>query len=75
MPGKTNPTQNEALTMVCAEVIANNLAVTFGGSSGHLELNTYKPLIIFNILRSIRLLTDSVKSFNKHCVKSLKVNF
>ena len=74
MPGKINPTQSEALTMVCAEVIACDNAVAFGGSSGHLELNTFKPLIIFNILRSINLLSSGMQSFNKHCLQGLKAN-
>lgn len=74
MPGKVNPTQSEALTMVCAEVIGCDTAVSFGGASGHFELNVFKPMIIFNILRSIRLLSDSVCSFQKHCVNGIKAN-
>ena len=74
MPGKVNPTQSEALTMVCAEVIGCDMAVSMGGSQGHFELNAFKPLIIFNILRAIRLLSDACSSFNKHCIQGLKAN-
>ena len=74
MPGKVNPTQSEALTMVCAEVIGCDMAVSIGGSQGHFELNVFKPLIIFNILRAIRLLSDACNSFNKHCIQGLKAN-
>lgn len=68
MPGKVNPTQCEALCMVCAQVIGNHAAVTAGGMQGHLQLNTFKPLIIFNVLQSIALLSDAVSSFNRHCL-------
>ena len=74
MPGKVNPTQIEALTMVCAEVIGCDTAVAIGASSGHFELNVFKPLIIFNILRAIRLLSDAMVSFQKHCVEGIKPN-
>ncbi len=74
MPGKVNPTQCEAITMVCAQVMGNNVAVTVGGSNGHLQLNVYKPLIVSNVLRSIRLLADSCESFNKHCVVGIVAN-
>ena len=74
MPGKVNPTQSEALTMVCAEVIGCDIAVSVGGSQGHFELNVFKPLIIFNILRALRLLSDACNSFNKHCIQGLKAN-
>ncbi len=74
MPGKVNPTQSEALTMVCAEVTGCDVAVSVGGASGHFELNVFKPMIIFNILRSIRLLSDAVYSFQKHCVNGIKAN-
>lgn len=74
MPGKVNPTQAEALTMVCAQVIGNDLAVTVGGSFGHFELNVFKPVILFNILSSIRLLADSLESFNKFCVSGIAAN-
>jgi fumarate hydratase class II len=68
MPGKVNPTQVEALTMVAAQVMGNHVAVTIAGSQGHLELNVYKPVIIANVLRSIRLLADACVSFTEHCV-------
>uniref|UniRef100_A0A336M2X4 fumarate hydratase n=1 Tax=Culicoides sonorensis TaxID=179676 RepID=A0A336M2X4_CULSO len=74
MPGKVNPTQCEALTMVCAQVMGNNVAVSVGGSNGHFELNVFKPLIVSNVLRSIRLLTDSSKAFTKNCVVGIKAN-
>ncbi|XDD46157.1 class II fumarate hydratase [Leptospira sp. WS39.C2] len=74
MPGKVNPTQSEALTMVCAQVMGNDVAVTIGGASGNFELNVFKPLIIFNVLNSIRLLSDSCHSFAKHCVVGIKPN-
>jgi len=74
MPGKVNPTQCEAVTMVSAQVMGNNVAVTVGGSNGHLQLNVYKPLIIRNVLHSIMLLSDSVRSFNKYCVVGIKPN-
>jgi len=74
MPGKVNPTQCEALTMVCCQVMGNDVALTMGGASGHFELNTYKPLIAHNLLQSIRLLADACKSFDEHCVKGLHAN-
>lgn len=74
MPGKVNPTQCEAMTMVCAQVMGNNVAVTVGGSNGHFELNVFKPLIVFNVLNSIRLLADASESFNEHCVAGIKAN-
>ena len=74
MPGKINPTQIEALSMVCIQVISNNNAVTIANSQGNFELNAYKPVIIYNILQSINLLSDSIFSFNKRCLKGLKVN-
>jgi fumarate hydratase class II len=74
MPGKVNPTQAEALTMVCAQVIGNGTAVTVAGSHGHLELNVFKPVIIRNVLESIRLLSDAVDSFTVHCIDGLKPN-
>ena len=67
MPGKVNPTQCEALTMVCAQVIGNDVAVAFGGAQGHFELNVFKPLIANNLLQSARLLADAVMSFDQHC--------
>jgi fumarate hydratase class II len=72
MPGKVNPTQAEALTMVCAQVFGNDVAVTFGGASGNFELNVYKPLIISNVLRSIRLLSDASESFEEHCARGIE---
>lgn len=74
MPGKVNPTQCEAMTMVCAEVMGNNVAVTVAGSNGHFELNVFKPVIIFNVLRSIRLLADASISFTDNCVVGIKAN-
>jgi fumarate hydratase class II len=72
MPGKVNPTQSEALTMVCAQVFGNDVAVTVGGASGNFELNVYKPLIISNVLRSIRLLADACDSFEEHCARGIE---
>ena len=72
MPGKVNPTQAEALTMVCAQVMGNHIAVTVAGSHGHLELNVFKPVIIHNVLQSIALLSDAMASFVAHCVNGLK---
>ncbi|XP_076247410.1 fumarate hydratase, mitochondrial [Calliopsis andreniformis] len=74
MPGKVNPTQCEAITMVCAQVMGNNVAVTVGGSNGHFELNVFKPLIVSNVLRSARLLGDACASFTKNCVVGIKPN-
>ena len=74
MPGKVNPTQCEALTMVCAQVMGNNTAVSFAGSQGHFELNVYKPLIAANVLQSIRLLCDATVSFSDNCVVGIKAN-
>ncbi|WP_319541489.1 class II fumarate hydratase [uncultured Pseudodesulfovibrio sp.] len=74
MPGKVNPTQCEALTMVAMQVIANDAAVTMGGTSGALQMNAYKPLIIRNVLHSIRLLTDGMRSFRKHLLEGLEPN-
>ena len=75
MPGKVNPTQSEALTMVCAEVMGNDVAVSIGGASGNFELNVFKPLIIHNVLRSIRLLSDSMHSFNEFCAVGIEPNY
>ena len=72
MPGKVNPTQSEALTMVCAQVFGNDVAVTFGGASGNFQLNVYKPLIISNVLRSVRLLADAAESFDVHCARGIE---
>jgi fumarate hydratase, class II len=74
MPGKVNPTQCEALTMVCAQVMGNQVAVTVGGASGHFELNVFKPLIIRNVLHSVNLLADACDSFNKNCVVGIEAN-
>lgn len=74
MPGKVNPTQCEAMTMCCAQVMGNHTAVTIGGSNGHFELNVFKPLIIRNVLHSITLLGDAAESFNLKCVSGIKAN-
>lgn len=74
MPGKVNPTQSEALTMVCAQVMGNDVAVSIGGSNGHFELNVFKPLIIANILQSARLLGDACVSFNENCAEGIRPN-
>lgn len=74
MPGKVNPTQAEALTMVCAQVMGNHVAVTIGASQGHMELNVYKPMIIHNVLQSIRLLRDGCASFTQNCVVGIEAN-
>ncbi|WP_440913318.1 class II fumarate hydratase [Candidatus Pelagibacter sp.] len=74
MPGKVNPTQCEAVTMVCANVIGNQNGITMAGSHGHFELNVFKPLIAHNILQSIDLLADSTKNFALYCVKGIKAN-
>jgi fumarate hydratase class II len=74
MPGKVNPTQCEALTMVCAEVMGNDVAVSVGGASGNFELNVFKPLIIHNVLRSLRLLTDSMHNFTRFCAVGIEPN-
>lgn len=74
MPGKVNPTQAEALTMVCAQVMGNDVAINIGGLSGNLELNVFKPLIIFNLLNSIRLLSDACVSFNDNCAVGIEPN-
>jgi fumarate hydratase, class II len=74
MPGKVNPTQSEALTMVCYQVMGNNVSVTLGASNGHLELNVFKPLIIFNVLQSIRLLADGCRSFTDNCVVGIEAD-
>jgi len=74
MPGKVNPTQCESLTMVCAQVMGNHVTVTIGGSNGHFELNVFKPVIISNVLQSIRLLGDGAKSFSKNCVVGIEAN-
>ena len=74
MPGKVNPTQSEAMTMVAAQVIGNDTTINVGGSSGNFELNVFKPVMIYNLLQSIRLLADSCRSFNDHCVIGIEPN-
>jgi fumarate hydratase class II len=74
MPGKVNPTQCEALSMVAAQVMANNVAVTLGGAGGTLEMNAYKPLIIYNVMQSIRLMSDSMQNFRRFLVDGMKAN-
>lgn len=74
MPGKVNPTQCEAMTMVCVQVIANDTAIAMADSQGHFELNVFKPMLIYNFLQSVDLLNGTCHSFNKYCVKGLKAN-
>ena len=74
MPGKVNPTQCEAVTMVCVKVIGNHNGITMAGSHGHFELNVFKPLIIHNILQSINIMADSSKAFSNYCIKGLKAD-
>ena len=74
MPGKVNPTQSEAVTMVCVKVIGNHNGITMAGSHGHFELNVFKPLIIHNILQSIEIMADSTKTFSLYCVKGIKAD-
>merc|ERR1712226_678419 len=74
MPGKVNPTQCEAITMVAAQVMGNHVAVTIGGSNGHFELNVFKPMMVANVLRSIRLIGDSATCFAKSCVEGISPN-
>ena len=74
MPGKVNPTQSEAVTMVCVKVIGNHNGITMEGSNGHFELNVFKPLIIHNILQSIEIMSDSSKTFALYCVKGIKAD-
>lgn len=74
MPGKVNPTQSEALTMVCAQVMGNDAAINIGGLSGNFELNVFKPMMIFNLLNSIRLLADACESFNDNCAVGIEPN-
>ena len=74
MPGKVNPTQCEAITMVCAQIIGNDTAITFGGSQGHYELNVFKPMMAANLLNSATLLGDACHSFEQHCVSGIKPN-
>ena len=74
MPGKVNPTQCEALTMLCCQVMGNDVAISIGGASGNFELNVFKPLIAHNFLQSIRLLADGMTSFERHCVRGISAN-
>jgi fumarate hydratase, class II len=74
MPGKVNPTQCEAVTMLCAQVFGNDVAISFGGASGNFELNVYKPLIAHNFLQSARLLADGMRSFDEHCARGIEPN-
>ena len=72
MPGKVNPTQCEAMTMLCAQVLGNDVAINLGGASGNFELNVFKPLLIHNFLQSVRLLADGIASFDRHCVQGIE---
>lgn len=74
MPGKVNPTQSEAMTMVCAQVMGNDAAVNVAGATGHFELNVFKPVIVFNVLNSIRLIADACDSFQENCVSGIEAN-
>lgn len=74
MPGKVNPTQSEAMTMVAAQVIGNDVSIGVGGASGNFELNVFKPVIIYNLLQSIRLLADACEMFNEHCAVGIEAN-
>jgi len=74
MPGKVNPTQSEAMTMVAAQIMGNHVAVTVAGSNGHFELNVFKPVMIYNVLQSIRLLADVARSFTDNCVVGIAPN-
>ena len=75
MPGKVNPTQCEALTMVCAQVLGNDVAVTTGGAQGHYELNVFKPMMAKNIIESASLIGDACFSFNEHCAEGIEPNY
>jgi fumarate hydratase class II len=74
MPGKVNPTQCEALTMIAAQVMGNDTTITFAGASGNFELNVYKPVIVYNLLQSVRLLSDGCRSFGENCVAGITAN-
>src|SRR3990167_10483406 len=74
MPGKVNPTQCEAMTMVCVQVMGNDAAIGFAGSQGNFELNVFKPVIIFNFLHSLTLLADACGTFKKYCVDGIQAN-
>jgi len=75
MPGKVNPTQSEALTMACAQVLGNDVAINVGGATGHFELNVFKPMMIFNFLFSARLIGDACRSFDKNCAQGIEPNY
>ena len=74
MPGKVNPTQSEALTMLAAQVFGNDVAINFGGASGNFELNVFRPMMAYNFLQSVRLLADGMLSFNAHCALGIEAN-
>lgn len=74
MPGKVNPTQSEAVTMLCCQVFGNDVAINFGGASGNFELNVFKPLLAHNFLQSVRLLADGIQSFDEHCAHGIAAN-
>jgi len=74
MPGKVNPTQSEALTMLCCQVLGNDVAINVGGASGNFELNVFRPMIIHNFLQSVRLLADGMNSFEEHCARGIEAN-
>ena len=74
MPGKVNPTQSEALTMLCCQVFGNDVAINIGGASGNFELNVFRPMIIHNFLQSVRLLADGMNSFEEHCARGIAAN-
>ena len=74
MPGKVNPTQSEALTMVCCQIFGNHTTITVAGSQGHFELNVYKPVMAHAMLQSIRLIADAARSFTDHCVTGIRAN-
>ena len=74
MPGKVNPTQSEAITMVAAQIMGNHVAITVAGSNGHFELNVFKPVMIYNVLQSARLLGDAARSFADRCVSGIEPN-
>jgi fumarate hydratase class II len=74
MPGKVNPTQSEAMTMVCAQVFGNDVTIGFAGSQGNFELNVFKPVMIYNLIQSIYLLSDTCRSFTEHCAAGIEAN-
>jgi fumarate hydratase class II len=74
MPGKVNPTQSEALTMVVCQVFGNDTTIGFAASQGNFELNVFKPVIIYNLIQSVTLLSESIDSFNAHCAKGIEAN-